>query len=463
MDVLLSHGYFLQDDPVEQEVMKPYPPLGLLYLSSFLKGRGFSIDVFDSTFASPAEFEARVRDARPPIVGLSANLMTRARIVAMIRVCRSLGSWIVVGGPEPANYPDRYLECGADVVVDGEGEETLEELLRHRMEGRPGRLKDVSGIIFRQPDGQLVRTAPRPRIRDLDSFPLPDREALDQRRYVRVWRRRHGRGSVSIITSRGCPYTCTWCSHGVFGFSYRSRSPQNVADEVELIARTYQPDMLWYSDDVFTINRRWLFSYSRELQKRGLRIPFETISREDCLDAEVIQELARMGCFRLWIGAESGSQKILDRMQRRTRASRVVEMVRLLQDNGIQAGLFIMLGYEGEEKEDIEETLRFLKAASPDRFLTTVAYPIKGTPFFEGVEGRIPANSRWEESSDRNLDFEGRYSRGFYRLANRWIHNEMSLHREGQKERPSYFRMLKSFTASRAGRLGMLAPWNQSR
>ena len=461
MDILLSHGYFLEEDTVEQEVMKPYPPLGLLYLSSYLKRSGFSVEVFDSTFSSPAAFEARAEKIRPSVVGLSANLMTRVRVVEMIRLCHSLGSWVVVGGPEPANYARQYLAQGADVVVEGEGEETLEELLRYRCEGRPKALAEIDGIFFRDQTGEVVRTPSRSMIRELDRLPFPDREAIDQKRYVDVWRRHQGRGSVSIITSRGCPYTCSWCSHGVYGFSYRSRSPQNVADEVEQLMRTFQPDMLWYADDVFTMNRKWLFAFSSELQKRNLKIPFETISREDRLDADVIRELAAMGCFRLWIGAESGSQPVLDAMQRRTSASRVVEMVRLLQDNGIKAGLFIMLGYPGEQRRDVEATLTFLKSASPDRFLTTVAYPIKGTPYFDELGDRIVSSGVWETGTDRDLEVQGRYPDRFYRHAGRWIHHQMRLHRELHSDRPNSLNVIRAFSGAGIGRLGMLAPWNQ--
>ncbi len=461
MDILLSHGYFLGEDAAEQEVMKPYPPLGLLYLSSYLKRCGFSVEVFDSTFSSMAAFADRVKKARPPVVGLSANLMTRVKVVEMIRLCHDLGSWVVVGGAEPANYARQYLAQGVDVVVEGEGEETLEQLLRHRLESQPESLAEIEGILFADGAGEIVRTPSRSMIRELDTLPFPDREAIDLERYLDVWRRHHGRGSVSIITSRGCPYTCSWCSHGVYGFSYRSRSPHNVADEVELLIRTYQPDMLWYADDVFTMNRRWLFAFSRELQLRNLRIHFETISREDRLDAEVIRELAAMGCFRLWIGAESGSQQVLDAMQRRTSASRVVEMVRLLQDNGIEAGLFIMLGYAGEKREDVEATLRFLKNASPDRFLTTVAYPIKGTAFFDELGDRIVPNGSWETGADRDLGVEGRYPDRFYDHAGRWIHHQMKLHRELHSDRPDYMKLIRSFTGAKVGRLGMLAPWNQ--
>ena len=461
MDILLSHGYFLMEDAVEKEVMKPYPPLGLLYLSAYLKRSGFSVEVFDSTFSSLPAFEAHVEKIRPPVVGLSANLMTRVRVVEMIRLCRSLGSWVVVGGPEPANYARQYLEQGADVVVVGEGEETLEELLRYRCQGSPGSLAEIEGIFFRDKNGGVVRTPSRSMIRELDRLPFPDREAIDQKRYVEVWRRHHGRGPVSIITSRGCPYTCSWCSHGVYGFSYRSRSPQDVADEVEELVRTCRPDMLWYADDVFTMNRKWLFSFSRELQQRNLRIPFETISREDRLDAEVIRELGAMGCFRLWIGAESGSQSVLDAMQRRTSASRVVEMVRLLQDNGIEAGLFIMLGYPGEQRKDVEATLTFLKSASPDRFLTTVAYPIKGTSYFDQLGDRIVSSGDWETGTDRDLGIRGRYPDRFYHHAGRWIHHQMRLHRELKNDRPNSLKMIRALGGAGIGRLGMLAPWNQ--
>ncbi len=462
MDILLSHGYFLGEDAVEQEVMKPYPPLGLLYLSSYLKRSGFSVEVFDSTFSSVDAFGDYVREMRPPVVGLSANLMTRPRVVEMIRLCHGLGSWVVVGGAEPANYARQYLAQGAHVVVEGEGERTLEELLRHRLEGRPETLAEIEGIAITDEAGGVLRTSSRPMLRDLDKLPLPDREAVDQQAYLDVWRRHHGRGSISIITSRGCPFTCSWCSHGVYGFSYRCRSPQNVADEVQALIRDYAPDMLWYADDVFTMNRRWLFSFSRELQRRRIRIPFETISREDRLDAEVIRELAVMGCFRLWIGAESGSQQVLDAMQRRTSASRVVRMVRLLQDNGIEAGLFIMLGYVGEKREDVEATLSLLKKASPDRFLTTVAYPIKGTAFFDELGDRIVNNGSWETGTDRDLGMQGRYPDRFYDHAGQWIHHRMKLHREWRRDRRDYLQLIRSCAGAGIGRLGMLVPWNQA-
>jgi radical SAM superfamily enzyme YgiQ (UPF0313 family) len=456
MDILLTHGYFLYEDPHELAVMKPYPPLGILYLSSYLKARGFDVAVFDTTFSSREAFRQFIERERPPVVGIYCNMMTRANVLQSIGICKAHGAIVVLGGPEPANYAGEYLARGADVVVIGEGELTLEELLPHLARHGPAGMEQINGIVYRADDGRLVRTPPRASIGDLSAQPFPDRAAIDIPAYIRVWREHHGMGSVSLITARGCPYTCTWCSHAVYGYSHRRRTPANVADELALILATYRPDMVWYADDVFTIHHRWLYTYAGELKRRGLRVPFETISREDRLNEEVVRTLAEMGCFRLWIGAESGSQRILDAMQRRTNAERMREMVRLLQKHGIEAGTFIMLGYEGEELADIEATVEHLKAAIPDRLLTTVAYPIKGTPYYEQVADRIIPLKPWEEGSDRDLTVAGRHSRRFYQFATRWMVNEVAWHKQRRSARRDYRRMAKAYLNAKIGRVGML-------
>lgn len=452
MDILLTHGYFLKEDPHEQAVMKPYPPLGILYLSSYLKAAGYDVGVFDSTFQEPDTFRQVMERERPPVVGIYANLMTRGSAVRLARLCRSLGSIVVAGGPEPANYPEEYLSRGVDVVVAGEGEGTLEELLPHLVCGETRGLAHIRGIIYRREDGQIERTEARPFIQDLDRLPFPDRDAIDIDAYARAWRERHGHSSVSLITARGCPYTCTWCSHSVFGSSHRRRSPYNVAEEVALVLDRYRPDMLWYADDVFTISHQWLSLYAQELARRGICIPFETISREDRLDENAIRTLADMGCFRLWVGAESGSQRLLDRMQRRTDARRVPEVVRLLQRHGIEAGLFIMLGYEGEERADLDATVEMLREARPDHFLTALAYPVKGTPYYEEVRDRIVPLESWESGSDRDLVVAGRRSRRFYRYATRWMVNAVGGSGSGQRKGAG---RLKALLNAQVGRMGM--------
>ena len=456
MDILLTHAYFLEEDEHEREIMRPYPPLGLLYISAYLKSRGFAVEVFDATLASRQEFRAYVERERPGVVGIYVNLITRASALEHIRLLKSLGATVILGGPEPANYAREYLSRGADVVVAGEGELTLAELLPHLARRGLSSLEQIPGLFYLDGDGELAETAPREQVPVLDDLPFPDREAIDTPAYVDIWRRHHGRGSVSLITARGCPYRCRWCSHSVFGFTHRRRSPENVAREVEHIVERYGPDMLWYADDVFTIHHRWLYNYAAELEKRGLKLPFETISREDRLNEKVAQTLSEMACYRIWIGAESGSQRILDRMERRTDAERLVEMVKLLQRNRIEAGMFIMLGYDGEEWGDLQATVDRLKAALPDVFLTTVAYPIKGTKYYQEVADRIlPLSDSWETGTDRLQTIAGRRSRRFYSFATRWMVSEVALHRQRTLAEGNLIGNAKSFLNARVGRLGM--------
>jgi radical SAM superfamily enzyme YgiQ (UPF0313 family) len=455
MDILLAHGYFLNEDPHEQKVMKPYPPLGILYLSAYLKARGFSVGVFDSTFQSLADFEALVARERPPVVGLYVNLMTKRNALTMIGIAKAHGALVVLGGPEPPYYAAEYLARGADVIVRGEGEHTLEALLPHLARHGLRELERIDGISFRRDDGALVETAPRPLIADLSAHPWPDREAIDLPAYMHVWKTHHGQSSVSVIHARGCPYTCTWCSHSVYGNSHRRRTPADAADELLWIKERYNPDLIWYADDVFAMNTRWLMEYKAALEARGVRIPFECISRADRLNEPVVAALAEMGCFRLWNGSESGSQRVLDAMKRKVQATDVRDKTRLLQQHGIETGMFIMLGYEGEEMADLDETVALLKQANPDLFLTTVAYPIKGTPYYAEVEARILSDRPWAQRSDRDLTIAGRRSRRFYAFATRWMVSEVALHRAKTRGGATLRRRIKLAANAKIGRAGM--------
>ncbi len=454
MDILLTHGYFLSEDAHEREIMRPYPPLGLLYLASHLEAQGFEVEVFDSTFGERSELLDLVATRRPPVVGIYGNLMTRARVVEIARACRELGATSVLGGPEPASYAGEYLGRVADVIVQGEGERTLQELLAHILDRGLEDLHEVDGICYRE-GVRVVETASRELIADLDAQPWPAREKIDIPRYLEAWRSSHQRGSVSLITARGCPFRCRWCSHGVYGFTHRRRGAQDVADEVADIVARYGPDQLWYADDVFTIHHRWLRDYATALAERGLRIPFETITREDRLDEEIVELLAEMGCERLWIGAESGSQRILDAMSRRTNARRTRDMIELVQSHGIEAGTFIMVGYEGETKQDLADTIGHLKAALPDQFLTTISYPIRGTAYYEEVRDRIVEPEDWEKSTDRDLRIQGRPSRAYHEHAIRWMTHEVALERHHRRAWHGWPGRLRSLLGSLRGRLGM--------
>ncbi len=459
MDILLTHGYFLYDDPHELAVMRPYPPLGLLYISSHLKAKGFQVGVFDSTFSNFADFKGIIQSQRPAIVGIYTTLMTKQNVLKMTAFCKAHNIFVVLGGPEPPHYSKEYLEHGADVIAIGEGEQTLEDLIPHLRQHGLKRLWEVQGIAFQDDMGQVIRTDPRPFIQDLSAQPWPDREAIDLHRYIKAWRDHHGMGSTSITCSRGCPYTCTWCSHSVFGESHRRRNPDDVADEVRYLIDTYGPDQLWFVDDVFTINWRWLHALHAAFKARNISIAFECISRADRLSDEVVDVLADMGCTRLWIGSESGSQRILDMMQRKTNVAAVQEMTAALRRRGIETGMFIMLGYDGETIEDIRATIEHLKIANPDVFLTTVAYPIKGTRYYEQVAERVSAPGQWEDRTDRDLGVIGRHSRRYYSFATRWMVSSVQAHKTRLSDETVWRKWLhwgKQSLSATVGRIGML-------
>jgi radical SAM superfamily enzyme YgiQ (UPF0313 family) len=425
-DILLTHGYFLFEDEKEQKIMKPYATLGLLYLSAYLKRAGFSTEIFDSTFSPREDLFARLR-AGSGVVGIYTNLITRASVLDIVREARANGWIVVLGGPECANYPSQYIDSGAHVVVVGEGEETMAELIPALTARGPHRLHGIAGTVFQDEAGQMVTNSERAQIAQIDCIPWPDRESIDQQRYVDVWRTHHGMGSVNLITARGCPYRCNWCSHAVFGFTHRRRSYLDCASELEHIVATWRPDQVWYADDVFTIHHGWLFNYAAELKRRNLRIPFETISRADrMMNEEILKTLANMGCYRIWIGSESGSQRILDRMERGVKVEQVEWATHAAHRYGIQVGMFLMWGYEGETLNDIEATVDLVKRCNPDIFLTTVSYPIKNTGYFRKISDLVVLKGDWAASTDRDYVLTNRPPKSYYENADKWLNKEVA-------------------------------------
>jgi anaerobic magnesium-protoporphyrin IX monomethyl ester cyclase len=460
MKILLTHGYFLAEDAKEKRLMKPYPPLGILYLVAYLEQRGVAATVFDTTFSSRVALQVHLLETRPDVVGIYTNLMTKLTVLALIRFIRAqptlAATRIVLGGPEVTHHVDQFIAHGADVVVIGEGEQTMHALVHAWSSGEP--LAEVAGIVYRGPDGALVRTAPRTLLRSLDELPMPKREALDLRPYLDAWRAHHGSNAVSMSTMRGCPYSCRWCSRAVYGDSYRRRSPRLVVDEIEMVAERYRPDSLWFVDDVFTINHRWLEELTTELERRNLCMPYECITRADRLNERAVSLLKRSGCFRVWIGAESGSQKILDAMDRRVTVEQVRETIGLAKRAGIETGTFIMIGYPGETETDIDATIEHLKRADPDQFTITVAYPIKGTPYYEEVSEDIVDPRPWEATTDRDLQLRRPHSSLYYQLAVSRVVNEVrSFQLARRPGRPPFLAAAKHQAKAMAARAGMRA------
>ena len=434
MKLILTHGYFLNEDSAEQRIMKPYPPLGVLYISAYLKENGIENKIFDTTFSSKSELKKYLLEEKPDYIAIYVNLMTKVNVLEIIRFIKSTESIgktkIILGGPEIRYNVSHLLEHGADFVVIGEGEETTLELINILEMKNGNDFKNINGIGFKDAKGKIVFNSERSLIPDIDTLPIPNRNGIDISKYQKVWKQHHKLDAISVSTMRGCPYTCRWCSRAVYGLTYRRRSPHKVVQELIQIKAEYNPDTIWFVDDVFTISHKWLSGFSEEMKRKNLKIKYECITRADRLNEEVIKTMKETGCFRVWIGAESGSQRIIDAMDRRVKVEQVREMIQLSRKYGIEAGTFIMLGYPGETEKDIEETISHLKISNPDYFTITVAYPIKGTEFFEEIEANQLDAFDWEKQSDRDRDFVRTYPKRYYDYAVRRVVNEVRFHQK---------------------------------
>lgn len=448
--LLLVHGYFLKRDLQEQKVMKPYPPLGLLYLSASLKKAGHDVSVFDGTFADIPDFKRELDRFRPKVVGFYANMMTRHHVLALHELITDPHIVTVVGGPDPPHYAEDYLDRGFDAIIVGEGETALTQWLHSLLD--QSQWETIPGLIYRA-DGQTVKNpSPKPTT-PLDQFPFPDRGAIDLNLYLDCWEKHHGIRPISLITSRGCPFQCTWCSHNVYGYSLRKRSPENVLEEMAWLQAHYRFDSYWFADDVFTIQSRWIFQFREALSSHPELVkPFECISRADKLDPDIICALKALKCRRLWVGAESGSQRLLDLMKRGVKRNQVIEAVRNLRAAGIQSGMFFMWGFMDESLEDVLETVSLAEACEPDIALTTVAYPIRGTRFFQSLEakGALAPALPFDQGTDRDLGIETQADPALYHLANRYLHLRLGAVR---LSRGSAIQRLKGLLQTLRGRL----------
>jgi len=433
MRIFLSHGYFIEEDEKEQLIMKPYPPLGILYISAFLEQHQFPNEVIDNTFSSLANFYNRISADKPDVIGIYTNLMTKLNVLKMIKFIKNNQSLantkIILGGPEVRNSIDNFINYGADVIVLGEGEETFLELIKAYDATPSPELALINGIAFKNQYG-IIHTPERTLIKDINLLPFPNRTKINLQLYLDAWKTKHEQNAISISTMRGCPYTCKWCSRAVYGGTYRRRNAKLVVDEIQWLKTNYVFDTLWFVDDVFTINHKWIREFAGEIATRNVEVKYEIITRADRLNEEIIKLLKKSGCYRVWIGAESGSQNVIDNMDRRVDVEQVQRMIQLSRKQGIEAGTFIMLGYPGETQKDIKKTIKHLITSDPDHYTITVAYPIKGTQLYKEIESDLIELKSWEVTTDRDIDFKRTYNRKFYDYAVRWVYNEVHYHKQ---------------------------------
>lgn len=448
-DILLGQSYYLRFDKKLWQAMRPYPPLGTLYAASTLRERGYDVALFDAMLADSEAAWAGALDREGPRFAvlyednfnyLSKMCLLRMRQAAftMIDMARERGCTVIACGADASDHAGEYLGAGADFVILGEGEQTLGELM-DRLTGRTDVPPDsIAGLaIPRERTGggsptsaPFVRTLRRPPIRDLDALPRPAWDLVDVSRYRKIWYERHGYYSMNLVTTRGCPYHCNWCAKPIWGQRYNARSPGDVADELRWLKDRYAPDHIWFGDDIMGLRPGWLAAFADAVEAGGARIPFKCLSRADLLlrDGEV-EALRRAGCRTVWMGAESGSQKILDAMEKGIRVEQIRDATRRLREAGIRVGFFLQFGYPGEEREDLEATFQLVRDCLPDDIGISVSYPLPGTPFHERVKEQLGQKRNWSDSEDMAMLYRGPYGTAFYRQVHRVLHREFRLRR----------------------------------
>jgi anaerobic magnesium-protoporphyrin IX monomethyl ester cyclase len=459
-EILLGQSYFLKFDSKLWAAQQPYPPLGTLYAASYLRQNGHSVAIFDAMLAeSEDEWDQALIRHSPRIAVLYEDnfnylskmclLRMRQAAFTMMEMACKRGCTVIVGGADATDNAPEYLAHGADYVLLGEGEITLGELLdfltgrsaaplesirgfAHLRMGGRGDIRDITPFLGKDsaPVDYHLR---RPLIKDLDSLPFPAWDLVDIPRYRQIWLRYHGYFSMNMATTRGCPYHCNWCAKPIWGQRYNQRSPENVIAELSCLKDAYHPDHIWFVDDIFGLRPGWIQRFAELVENSGIDLEFKCLNRADLLlrDGE-IRALAKAGCRTVWLGAESGSQKILDAMEKGIQVEQIRVAASRLHEAGIQVGFFLQFGYPGETAADIEQTFDLVRSSQPDDIGISVSYPLPGTKFYHAVKEQLGVRKNWIESDDLAMLYQGPFTTKYYRQLHILLHKEFRARKAGR-------------------------------
>jgi len=446
-DVLLAHSFFMKNDPKQSSKVRPYPPLGTLYAASYLRDLGYSVRLFDAMLAdSPEDFQTVLDDAEPRIVViyedqfnfLNKMCLKHSRDAAcqMAMTARSRHCSVIAAGSDVSDHPEIYFQHGVQFAIFGEAEHALGELLQI-ITGRSTASPELIGGVALPKTGfpkGVRRNKPRTPERHPDVFPFPAWDLIDAERYRSAWTAAHGYFSLNMVSTRGCPFHCNWCAKPIWGQRYAMRSPANVAEEMARIKRLLKPDHIWFADDIFGLQPKWVVEFADEVRARSASVPFTIQSRADLMTENAVAALAEAGCMEVWLGAESGSQKILDAMDKGISIAQIAEARTRLRSAGIRACYFIQFGYPGEEFEDILSTVRLIRDTLPDDIGISVSNPLPGTKFHEMVKAELGEKDHWDDSNDLAMMFQGTYQTAFYRKLHELLHRGLELWRRSDAE-----------------------------
>ncbi|HOZ86936.1 MAG TPA: radical SAM protein [Bacteroidia bacterium] len=433
MKVLFTHSYFLHLDKKQLGTHTPFPPLATLYAASVLRDKGFEVGLADLQFArSPEEITSHIKSFKPDALVIcddSFNYLTkmcltnmREAAFKMQEIAKANNIPVIVSSSDATDHLQKYFDRGADYIIIGEAEQTLLELMENLSGKQEILALSVKGLALCR-NGQITRSPGRSVLKDLDELPLPAWDLLDIRPYRNTWMKHHGYFSLNFVTTRGCPYKCNWCAKPVYGNRYNSHSPQSVVSQIKSLQDKFKFTHVWFADDIFGLKPGWITEFNRQSREQGLRIRYKIQSRADLLlEDDNIKDLAESGCEEVWMGAESGSQKILDAMDKGTSIEQIRQATALLKKYKIKPCFFLQFGYLGEQMEDIGCTINMLDELRPHDLGISVSYPLPGTKFHEKVKADLVNKQNWSDSDDLLLMFKSTYRPEFYRVLQRFVH-----------------------------------------
>lgn len=432
MNVLFTHSYFYRFDKKQWRFKQPYPPLATILAASVLRNEGHSVSLFDTNLRNdPSEIIPVLQKEKPNYVViyddgfnyLTKMCLTNMREAAfkMAEESKKVGCVVIVSSSDAADHYEKYFQHHVDYIVRGEGEETLKELILALEKNLD--VSQIQGLAFKK-KAHTTLTPARSVIRNLDTLPLPAWDLVDIESYRSIWLRHHGYFSLNLATTRGCPFKCNWCAKPIYGNRYTSRSPAHVVNEIEWLIKNYAPDYFWMCDDIFGLKPGWVQEFRNLLAEKKIKLRYKIQSRVDLLlQEDTLDALAESGADTIWVGAESGSQKILDAMDKGTKVEEIHEATRLMKQRGIRVAFFLQFGYLGETEEDIDATIRMVRNLMPDEVGISVSYPLPGTKFFEKVKDQLHEKQNWTDSDDLMMMFESTFNNRYYKELHRYVHS----------------------------------------
>lgn len=436
--LLFANAYFYAFDTKQWKADQAYPPLGTIQAAACMREAGHEVALFDANFAKDAnevidpltkhqpEYFIIYDDGFNYLTKMCLTYMRDAACV-MAKEAKLRGCVVIINSSDASDRYEHYLNNNVDYVVRGEGEETLKVLVDTL--NQKGDVSQVEGMAFKH-NGELILTPSRHVLRDLDALPIPAWDLVDIETYKSHWNLSHGYFSLNLATTRGCPFKCNWCAKPIYGNRYNSRSPEHVVTEIELLLKNYSPDHFWMCDDIFGLKPGWIQLFRDLVKKKQLSFQYKIQSRVDLLlQEDTIDALAESGAQTVWVGAESGSQKILDAMDKGTTTKQIEEATKLLRKKNIRVGFFLQFGYPGETRKDIDETIAMVLRLMPDEIGISVSYPLPGTKFYENVKDQLGLKQNWSDSDDLSLMYEGTYPPEFYKILHRYVHNRYGIQR----------------------------------